>query len=129
MRLVAIGQSVENYPTIQCKIIVNFKIEGMCIRQSLPDSILRILLSRFLVSFTNWLAYSEMKMKSILCLKLLRKPLKHMWSVRTFDSIKTSNFFICFDPSHLLSYQPRVTYYSVYNCYVKINLYTPLDLM
>ena len=44
---------------------VNFKTEGMCIRKSLPDTILRILLSRFLVSFTNWLAYSEMKMGSI----------------------------------------------------------------
>ena len=50
---------------------VNFKTEGMCIRKSLPDTISRILLSRFLVSFTNWLAYSEMKMESILCLKLL----------------------------------------------------------
>ena len=31
----------------------------------------------------------------------------------------------------VLSYQPRVTvtYYSVYNCYVKVNFYTPLDLM
>ena len=57
MRLVVIGQSVENYN-------VNFKTDGMCIRKSLPDTILRILLSRFLVSFTNWLAYSEMKMES-----------------------------------------------------------------
>ena len=30
----------------------------------------------FLVSFTNWLAYSEMKMESKLCLKLFRKSIK-----------------------------------------------------
>ena len=34
------------------------------------------LLSRFLISFTNRLAYSGTKMKSILCLKLLRKLIK-----------------------------------------------------
>ena len=39
------------------QILVHFKIEGMCILQSLPDTILRILLSHFLVSFTNMLAY------------------------------------------------------------------------
>ena len=39
------------------QILVNFNIEGMCIRQSLPDTILKILLSRFLVSFTDRLAY------------------------------------------------------------------------
>ena len=46
------------------QIIVNFKIEGMCIRQSLPDAILRILISRFLVSFANWLAYSGTEMNN-----------------------------------------------------------------
>ena len=35
------------------QILVNFEIEGTCIRQSLPDTILWILLSRFLVSFTD----------------------------------------------------------------------------
>ena len=49
-------------------------IEGMCIWQM--DTILRISLSRFQVSFTNRLATSEMKMKSILCLKLFRKLIK-----------------------------------------------------
>ena len=58
------------------QIIVNFKIEGMCIRQSLPYAILRILISRFLVSFANWLAYSGTEMKSILCLMLFRKSIK-----------------------------------------------------
>ena len=58
------------------QILVNFKIEGMCIRQSLPDTILRILLSGRLVSFTNRLAYSGMKMKSIMCLKLSIKSIK-----------------------------------------------------
>ena len=58
------------------QIIVNFKIEGMCIQQSLPDAILRILISRFLVSFANWLAYSGTEMKSILCLMLFRKSIK-----------------------------------------------------
>ena len=58
------------------QILVNFKIEGMYIRQSLLDTILRILLSRFLVSFTNRLAYSGMQMKSILCLKPFRKLTK-----------------------------------------------------
>ena len=67
MRLVVIGRSVKNYPTI-----VNSKIEGMCIRQNLPDAILKILLSCFLVSFTNRQAWSGMKLKSILCLKLLK---------------------------------------------------------
>ena len=51
------------------KIHMNFNIDGMCIRQSLLDTILRILLSRFLLSFTYRLAYSVMKMESILCLK------------------------------------------------------------
>ena len=36
---------------------VNFKTQGMCIQKALPDTILRILLIRFLVSFTNWPAY------------------------------------------------------------------------
>ena len=60
------------------QILVNFNIEGMCIGQSLPNTILRILLSPFLVSFTNRLAYSgmKMKMKSVLCLKLFRKLIK-----------------------------------------------------
>ena len=35
------------------QILVNFNIEGMCIRQSLSDTILRILLSCFLVSITG----------------------------------------------------------------------------
>ena len=52
---------------------VSFKIEGMCIRQSLLDTILRILLGRFLVSFTNRLVYSGIKMKSTLRLKLFKK--------------------------------------------------------
>ena len=58
------------------QILVNFNIEGMCIRQSLTDTILRILLSFFLVSFTNRMVYSGMKMKSILCLKLFRESIK-----------------------------------------------------
>ena len=68
------------------QIIVNFKIEGMCIRQSLPDTILRILLSSFLVSFANWLAYSLTEMKHILFFILFYwKSIKHTWPVRTFD--------------------------------------------
>ena len=55
------------------QILVDFNIEGICIRQSLPDTILRILQSLFLVSFTNQLATSGMKMKSIFRLKLFRK--------------------------------------------------------
>ena len=38
------------------QILVNFEIEGTCIRQSLPDTILWILLSRFFVSLTDRLA-------------------------------------------------------------------------
>ena len=45
------------------QILVNFEIEGSCIRQSLPDTIQWILLSRFLVSFTNRLAYLVVQMK------------------------------------------------------------------
>ena len=67
------------------QILVNFKIEGIRIRQTLPDTILRILLSRFLVSFTNRLANLGIKMKSILCLKLSIKSMKNTWPVRTFD--------------------------------------------
>ena len=48
---------------------VNFKTEGMCIPKSLPDTILRILLSRFLVLFTNMLSYSEMKTGIYIVLK------------------------------------------------------------
>ena len=40
-----------------------FWIEGMCIRQSLTDTILWIVLSRFLVSFTDRLVYSVMQMQ------------------------------------------------------------------
>ena len=47
------------------QILVNFEIEGTCIGQSLPDTIFWIVLSHFLVSFTNRLAYSGMQMKSI----------------------------------------------------------------
>ena len=36
------------------------KIDGMCIWQSLPDTILRILLSRYLVSLTNRLTFNEL---------------------------------------------------------------------
>ena len=39
------------------QILVNFDIEGTCIRQSLPDTILLILLSRFLLSDLNGSAY------------------------------------------------------------------------
>ena len=47
------------------QIIVNFEIEGTCIRQRLPDTIWCILLSRFLASFTDRLVYSVMQMKLI----------------------------------------------------------------
>ena len=39
------------------QILVNFNIEGMCIQQSLPDTILIILLNLFLVTITNRQAY------------------------------------------------------------------------
>ena len=45
--------------------IVNFEIEGMCIRKSLRDTIESIFLSRFLVLFTDRLAYSVVQMKLI----------------------------------------------------------------
>ena len=47
------------------QIHVNFEIEGTCIRQSLPHTILWILLNSFLVSLTDRLAYSGMQMKLI----------------------------------------------------------------
>ena len=47
------------------QILVNFEIEGMYIRQKLPDTIKWILLSRFLLLFTDRLAYLGMKMKLI----------------------------------------------------------------
>ena len=63
------------------QIIVNFKIEGMCIRQSLSDSIKLTLLSCFMVSFTDGLTYLGMQMKLIKCIKLFRKSVP----VRPFD--------------------------------------------
>ena len=60
-------------------ILVNFEIEGMCIQQSLPDTIKWILLSHFLVSFTDRLANVVEQMKLIYCLQLFRKSVKtHM---------------------------------------------------
>ena len=47
------------------QILVNFKIEGKCIRQSLPDTTSRVLLSRFLLSMTHRPAYSGMQMKCV----------------------------------------------------------------
>ena len=47
------------------QIVVNFEIEGNCIRQSLPDTAWGVLLSRFLLSMTDRLAYSGMQMKLI----------------------------------------------------------------
>ena len=63
----------------------------MCIRQSLLDTIFRILLSRFLVSFTNRLAYSGMKIKFILCLMVFRKSIKtHVASLELLTNIYDS---------------------------------------
>ena len=42
------------------QILVNFEVEGKCIRQSLPDTTKGILLSDFLLSITDRLAYSGM---------------------------------------------------------------------
>ena len=50
---------------MQIEFLVNFEIEGKCIRQSLPDTILGFLLSRFLLSITDRLAYSGMQMELI----------------------------------------------------------------
>ena len=47
------------------QILVNFEIEGTCIRQSLPDTILLVLIRRFQVSFTDWLVYLGMQKKLI----------------------------------------------------------------
>ena len=86
------------------QILVNFKIEGMCIGQSLRDTILRILLSRFLVSFTNRQAYLRMKMKYTLCLKVFGISIKthkagwNFWLVHMFIHLvhwKHQNFHLC----------------------------------
>ena len=63
-------------PNHPIQVLVNFNTEGICIRQSLPCTILRILLSRCLVSLTYRLAYLGKQMKSILCLKLFRTLIK-----------------------------------------------------
>ena len=47
------------------EIIVNFEIEGKCIRQSLPNTTKEVLLSCFLLSMADRLAYSGMQMKLI----------------------------------------------------------------
>ena len=47
------------------QIHVNFEIEGKCIRQSFTDTTLGCLLSRFLISMTDRLAYSGMQKKFI----------------------------------------------------------------
>ena len=47
------------------QILVIFEIEGKCIWQSLPDTTLGVLLSRFLLLMTEKMAYSGMQMKSI----------------------------------------------------------------
>ena len=47
------------------QILVNFEIEGTGVRQSLPDTNQWVLLSRFLVSFTDRLTYSVVQMKLI----------------------------------------------------------------
>ena len=47
------------------QILVNFEIEGKCTWQSLPDTTLRVWLSRFLISMTDKLAYLRMQMKLI----------------------------------------------------------------
>ena len=47
------------------QIVVNFEIEGKCFRQSLPDTTYEVLLSCFLLSMTDRLAYSGMQMKLI----------------------------------------------------------------
>ena len=47
------------------QILVNFEIEGKCIRQSLPVTTWRVMLSRFLLSMTDRLAYLGMQMKLI----------------------------------------------------------------
>ena len=57
----------QQLPHHPMQILVNFEIEleGTCILQSLPDTILMNLLNRFLVSFTDRLACSGMRMKLI----------------------------------------------------------------
>ena len=47
------------------QILVTFEIEGKCIRQSLLDTTKGVLLSRFLLSMTDRLAYSGMQIKLI----------------------------------------------------------------
>ena len=53
---------ITHYPM---QVLVNFEIEGKCIRQSLPDTTLGVLLSRFLLSMTDSIAYSGIQMKLI----------------------------------------------------------------
>ena len=47
------------------QILVNFEIEGTRDRQSLPDTTKWISLSRFLLSFTDRLAYSVMQIEMV----------------------------------------------------------------
>ena len=54
------GQKLPHHPM---QILVNFEIEGKCVRQSLPDKILRDFLSHFLLLMTDRLAYSGMQIK------------------------------------------------------------------
>ena len=74
MRVVA--QNLTHHPL---QIILIFENEGTCICQSLPDTILRIVLSCFVVGFTDGNDIVQMEM--IKCLKLCRKSIKtHMAS-------------------------------------------------
>ena len=47
------------------QIPVNFEIEGKCIRQTLRDTTEGAVLSRFMLSMTDRLAYLGMQMKLI----------------------------------------------------------------
>ena len=74
------------------QIIVNFKIEGICIRQSLSDLIKYTLLSCFLVSFTDGLTYLGIQMKLIKCIKLFQKIGKN---TRSLLDLLTSIYLYC----------------------------------
>ena len=75
----------QKLPHHQMQILVNFEIEVTCIQQCLRDTIQWLLLSRFLVSFTDILACSgtQMKLMQRLISKNTRCRLKLLTSIYT----------------------------------------------
>ena len=85
----------QNLPHHPMQILVNFKIAGTCIRQSLPDT-KWILLSRFLVLFTDRLAYLVVQMKLIMVLTSFQKIGKN-----TRGRFELLTIIFCNDANHI----------------------------